>query len=70
MKIRIPLVILTILAVSILSAGCSSGKKYYNSKSKEYKKLKKKYEKYDCRCCLDPHTFPYDLSPSCLYTDR
>jgi len=63
------LLILTLLIGSLLFAGCSSGKHYYSSKSKKYRKLKRKYEKYDCGCCLVPETFLYDPTKLCLYPD-
>jgi hypothetical protein len=63
------LLIMILLIGSLLIAGCSSGKKYYSSKSKEYRKLKKRYEKYDCGCSIVPQTFLNDPLKLCLYPD-
>jgi hypothetical protein len=41
-------------------AGCSAHGKYYSSKSKQYKKLKRRYEKYDCGCDIGRDTIWYD----------
>lgn len=48
-KLFSALIFTTILCTFIM-AGCSTHGKYYSSKSKQYKKLKKRYEKYDCGC--------------------
>jgi hypothetical protein len=58
-KISISVLFLVILMGSFLCLGCSSSKKYYSSKSKEYRKLKRKYEKYDCGCFMIPSTYPF-----------
>lgn len=48
-KLLHALIVLTILCAFTV-AGCSTHGKYYSSKSKQYKKLKRRYEKYDCGC--------------------
>ena len=63
------LLILTILMGSFLCSGCSSSKKYYSSKSKEYRKLKRKYRKYDCGCFLMPQTYQSHPLKDCSYPE-
>ena len=62
-------VVITLLIAAFLFTGCSSGGKYYASKSKKYKKLKRKYEKYDCGCYAAPGTLGDDPIKSCAYPD-
>ncbi|MBP6977096.1 MAG: hypothetical protein PHD61_00780 [Bacteroidales bacterium] len=65
-KICLPAVV-TLLAITFLLAGCSTSEKYYANKSKKYKKLKRKYEKYDCGCYAFPMTNGNDPVNSCAY---
>ncbi len=60
-------VVVTLLITAFLFTGCSSSEKYYASKSKKYKKLKRKYEKYDCGCYVLPDTLGDDPPKSCAY---
>ncbi|GEM_PF-2837890 len=61
------MVILTFVGATILFTGCASSEKYYSSKSKKYKKLKRRYEKYDCGCDAFPGTRSNDPVKSCAY---